>query len=232
MDELDALYAFLTAMVSAAALTPFVAAARRAPSGRSTSRASAALSDEPTPLLGGLAIFAGVLVAGADLAAGRRRRRRAILAGAAVITVVGAVDDIFDLPPPGKLAGQFAAALIPVLSGVRVDHITLPFLGAHDLGDLGGPLTMLGIVAVMNVVNFTDGARRPGGGRLRDQRGDVRDDRASTWTATRRACWRRSRPARRSASSSTTSTRRRSSWATRARTCSAICSPCIASRAR
>ena len=40
---------------------------------------------------------------------------------------------------------------------VRVENLTLPFIDPLDLGNWGIPLTMLGIVAVMNVVNFTDG---------------------------------------------------------------------------
>ncbi len=60
MDELDALYAFLTAMVTAAALTPMAAriATRLGAVNQPRDRG---LSDEPTPLLGGTAIFAGVL---------------------------------------------------------------------------------------------------------------------------------------------------------------------------
>ena len=40
---------------------------------------------------------------------------------------------------------------------VRVENLTLPFIEPLDLGDWGIPLTLFGIVAVMNVVNFTDG---------------------------------------------------------------------------
>ena len=76
---------------------------------------------------------------------------------AALITAVGIVDDVRDLSPGLKLLGQAAAGLICVLSGVRVDDFTFPFLGRVDLGELGGPLTLLGLVAVMNVVNFSDG---------------------------------------------------------------------------
>ena len=36
--------------------------------------------------------------------------------------------------------------------------MTLPFIDPLELGDWSYPLTLLGIVAVMNVVNFTDGA--------------------------------------------------------------------------
>ena len=57
-----------------------------------------------------------------------------------------------------KLAGQFAAAAIPVASGVWVENMTLPFVDPLDLDDWGKALTLVGMVAVMNVVNFTDGA--------------------------------------------------------------------------
>jgi UDP-GlcNAc:undecaprenyl-phosphate GlcNAc-1-phosphate transferase len=83
---------------------------------------------------------------------------RGILAGALVAGIVGSIDDLYDLPPAAKLAGQVAAAAIPVAAGVRVETFTLPFLGAVDLSATGGGiLTGLAMVAVMNVVNFTDG---------------------------------------------------------------------------
>ncbi|HVF78213.1 MAG TPA: MraY family glycosyltransferase [Solirubrobacteraceae bacterium] len=114
------------------------------------------LSDRPMPRLGGVAIFAGVLLS-ALLFLPLDGRFGSILAGAAVITVVGALDDIFELSAPVKLAGQIVAALIPVLDGVQVESFTLPFIGRVELGDLGVPLTVLGIVLIMNVVNFSDG---------------------------------------------------------------------------
>jgi len=44
-----------------------------------------------------------------------------------------------------------------VLSGVAVQSFTLPFIGSVSLGSAGEPLTLLGLVAIMNAVNFTDG---------------------------------------------------------------------------
>jgi UDP-GlcNAc:undecaprenyl-phosphate GlcNAc-1-phosphate transferase len=114
------------------------------------------LSSRLTPLLGGVAIFAGVLVA-ALLWLPTSPAYTAILAGAAVITLVGAVDDVIDLHPAVKLAGQVGAVLIPVTNGVTVDNFTLPFVHRVDLGGLGAPLTLIGIVLVINVVNFSDG---------------------------------------------------------------------------
>ena len=155
MNELDALYAFLVAAAVAGLLTPVVArfATRLGAVNRPSERGLAA---RETPLLGGLAILAGVLAAGALFLPGDDQTR-AILGAAATITAVGAVDDAIDLPPAVKLAGQVVAALIPVLSDVKVTVITLPFLGHIDLGDAGGALTVLGLFAVMNIVNFSDG---------------------------------------------------------------------------
>jgi UDP-GlcNAc:undecaprenyl-phosphate GlcNAc-1-phosphate transferase len=116
------------------------------------------LSERPTPRLGGLAIFAGVLVAWIVFLPTTDDRWRAIIAGAALITLVGALDDAFDLHAGVKLAGQIGAALLPVLEGVRVETFTLPFVHRVVLGhDLGLVLTTLGIVLVANVVNFSDG---------------------------------------------------------------------------
>jgi len=114
------------------------------------------LSNIAMPRLGGIAIFAGVLVS-AILFLPMDGRFGAIIAGAAVITVVGALDDIFELSAPLKLGGQILAALIPVLEGVRVTSFTLPLIHRVELGDVGIPLTVMGIVLIMNVVNFSDG---------------------------------------------------------------------------
>jgi UDP-GlcNAc:undecaprenyl-phosphate GlcNAc-1-phosphate transferase len=111
----------------------------------------------PIPRLGGLAIFLGIIVpslAFLDLS----DEMRGILLGAAVACVVGAVDDFRGLDPIPKLAGQVVAAAIPTAFGVWIDHFTLPFVGAVDVpAALGVPLTIVWIVAVMNMVNFLDG---------------------------------------------------------------------------
>jgi UDP-GlcNAc:undecaprenyl-phosphate GlcNAc-1-phosphate transferase len=123
----------------------------------------------PTPKLGGLGILVGVFVAG-WIWLPDDNQSRAILYGAVVITAVGVVDDIIDLPAPLKLLGQAAAVAIPVSVGVTIEDFTFPFLGrlapstvelvslpgggAIDLGDVA---TVVGIVAVINVINLIDG---------------------------------------------------------------------------
>ena len=127
------------------------------------------LHQVPTPRLGGLAILAGVLLAGVIWMPGDGESR-AILAGAVVITAVGALDDVVELNAAWKLLGQTVAVTIPVAAGVKVEDFTFPFLGGlfpgsvelvnlpligHvDLGDVG---TTVGIVAMINVINLADG---------------------------------------------------------------------------
>jgi UDP-GlcNAc:undecaprenyl-phosphate GlcNAc-1-phosphate transferase len=151
----DAVAAAAVAALLVVCLTPFtLRLARRI--GAVDEPRERGLSDRPMPRLGGVAIFIGVL-GSALLYLPLDGRFGAILLGAAIITVVGALDDVFELTPAVKLLGQTAAALAPVLEGVRVNDFTLPFVHRVELGDLGVPLTVLGIVLIMNVVNFSDG---------------------------------------------------------------------------
>jgi UDP-GlcNAc:undecaprenyl-phosphate GlcNAc-1-phosphate transferase len=172
MTHLDAVLAFLVAMIIATLLTP--------PAGRLARRVGAmaypserGLAERATPLLGGLAILAAVLVAAliwmpdvirlppsphaARGTHGGIVHTWTILVGAVVITIVGAIDDIWELPPLAKLVGQIVAAVIVVEGGAVVTDVTIPFIGALQFPNEGGVLTVLWLVGVMNVVNFSDG---------------------------------------------------------------------------
>jgi UDP-GlcNAc:undecaprenyl-phosphate/decaprenyl-phosphate GlcNAc-1-phosphate transferase len=152
---LDALYAFIAAAVATALLTPLTMRLALAVGAIDTPR-ERGLSERPTPLLGGLAIFAGALIAGLIWLPDERIWHGMLIA-AAFITLVGALDDRFELPPFVKLAGQVLAALIVVHYGIVVELITLPFVGALHFPNAGGAITVVGLVALMNVVNFSDG---------------------------------------------------------------------------
>ncbi|MFI4989550.1 MAG: MraY family glycosyltransferase [Solirubrobacterales bacterium] len=163
--ELDALYAFLLAAAVTALLTPLTMRFASAVGAIDEPR-ERGLSESSTPLLGGLAIFAGTLVAGLIwLPAGFGKDHQlwhGVLLAAGVIALVGALDDRFDTPPLVKLAGQIVAAVIVVHYGVAVKAITLPFVGTLAFPNAGvtnaGPvLSVIGLVVMMNVVNFSDG---------------------------------------------------------------------------
>jgi UDP-GlcNAc:undecaprenyl-phosphate/decaprenyl-phosphate GlcNAc-1-phosphate transferase len=155
-DHPEVVWGALLALVIVILLTPAVGGMARLlgvvdrPGGRR-------LHTRPIPRLGGLALFLGVIVpalAFLDLSS----ETRGVLLGVAVATTVGAVDDFRGLRPIEKLVGQVAAAVIPVAFGIWIDHFTLPFVGVHSIpGWVGKPLTVIWIVAIMNMVNFLDG---------------------------------------------------------------------------
>ncbi len=155
LDELDALTAFAIALAATAALTPLTMRFARSIGAIDHARGRG-LAPGGTPLLGGIAIFAGGAIAAIVVMPGTREAH-GILAAAVLIVVVGALDDRFDLNPAVKLAGQVAAAVLAVRAGVKVDFVTVPFVGRLQFGELAAPLTVLGLTAVMNVVNFSDG---------------------------------------------------------------------------
>jgi UDP-GlcNAc:undecaprenyl-phosphate/decaprenyl-phosphate GlcNAc-1-phosphate transferase len=168
---LDAVLAFVVAMAVATVLTPVAARlARRL--GAIDRLSERGLAQRETPLLGGLAILAGVLIAAAiwlpkEIALPHAAHGLpgssctvhswTVIAGACVITLVGAIDDWHALPPLLKLLGQIAAALIVVEGGAVVTDVTLPFFGALQFPNEGGALTVIWLVGLMNVVNFSDG---------------------------------------------------------------------------
>lgn len=153
--ELQALTAFAVAATVSFALTPLAARlAFRVGAVAHVSERS--LHETDMPSLGGLAILAGLL-SGALIFLPSSTETQGIIAGALLITLVGALDDIFELNALVKLVGQFCAAAIPVFSGVVVTNFTLPLIDPVTLGVWAEPLTMFGIVTVINVVNLTDG---------------------------------------------------------------------------
>jgi len=171
MPYWDAVLSFVVALAVSAALTPLAARLARAIDAVDIPR-ERGLAFRETPLLGGLAILAGVLVAAAiwmpgtitlpHTARGLRGpggmvHTWGVLLGACLIALVGAIDDARDLKPLVKLAGQIAAAVIAVEAGAVVTDVTLPFVGALQFPNTGGVLTVIWLVGLMNVINFSDG---------------------------------------------------------------------------
>ena len=155
-DNPEVIYGAVAALVIVILLTPAVGGMARL-LGVVDRPESRRLNVNPVPRLGGLAIFFGIFVPALAFLE-LERETRGVLLGAAVATVVGAIDDFRVLKPGRKLAGQVVAGAIPPFFGVWIDHFTFPFFGPVDLPAMVGmPLTVLWIVAVMNMVNFLDG---------------------------------------------------------------------------
>ena len=118
----------------------------------------------PTPRLGGIAMFAGILVA-LILASVIPFFRvvftnpapvMAIAGASLLIVLVGVADDVWDLDWTIKLAAQLLVAALVAWQGVQI--LSLP-IGGLTVGSpyMSFAITILTIVLVMNAVNFIDG---------------------------------------------------------------------------
>jgi UDP-GlcNAc:undecaprenyl-phosphate GlcNAc-1-phosphate transferase len=155
LDQQAAAVGFLVAFLLAVLLTPVVSQAAWRAGIVDTPTEERRLHARPTPLLGGLAIFAAIAIPAAAL--GNDHGFWGIIAGAALMAMLGALDDIHPLHPAVKLGGMMAIASIPAFLGITIDHVTLPVLGVFDLGWWQYPVTIVWIVAIANIVNFIDG---------------------------------------------------------------------------
>jgi UDP-GlcNAc:undecaprenyl-phosphate GlcNAc-1-phosphate transferase len=108
--------------------------------------------DAATPLLGGVAIFAGLL-AGVGAAAGihafhAHGELYGILGGCAVLFGAGLLDDAWSLPPIAKLGAQVGAAGVVLASGVKVEVVSNDVLAVL--------LAVVWLVAMTNAFNLLD----------------------------------------------------------------------------
>ena len=119
----------------------------------------------PTPTLGGLAIFLGIVVAGIaalyledfENVFTQSSQPLGIAAGAVIICALGVIDDLRPLPAAVKLAGQTFAAGVLFLAGVKMQYVLLPETVYVVSDDISVIITVIWLVAMMNAVNLIDG---------------------------------------------------------------------------
>ncbi|MEV3971635.1 MraY family glycosyltransferase [Streptomyces sp. NPDC050698] len=121
---------------------------------------------EPTPRLGGIAMFfglcAGLLVAdhltNLNQVFETSNEPRALLSGAALIWLVGVLDDKFELGALIKLGGQMIAAGVMILQGLTILWLPIPGVGTVSVTSWQGNLLTVALVVItINAVNFVDG---------------------------------------------------------------------------
>ncbi|MEU0224331.1 MraY family glycosyltransferase [Streptomyces sp. NPDC006284] len=121
---------------------------------------------EPTPRLGGIAMFfglcAGLLVAdhltNLSEVFENSNEPRALLSGAALIWLIGVLDDKFEIDALIKLGGQMIAAGVMVVQGLTILWIPVPGVGNVALTQWQGTLLTVALVVItINAVNFVDG---------------------------------------------------------------------------
>jgi UDP-GlcNAc:undecaprenyl-phosphate GlcNAc-1-phosphate transferase len=118
----------------------------------------------PTPLVGGLAIYGGMVLGfflcrgGADpLGYGEVY---SFFAAGLLLVVVGAADDFLDLSPAVKFVAQFVAALLMIFgAGVVLTDLGSMTLSGDllPLGLLSVPFTVFATMGVINALNMCDG---------------------------------------------------------------------------
>ncbi|MCX7030122.1 MAG: MraY family glycosyltransferase [Spirochaetes bacterium] len=122
----------------------------------------------PLPRLGGVGIFAALLVSilvsralplrtGGQEIFSFSRELMFVLAGFLVIFATGLIDDFRNLAALLKFFLQAAAAVLVTLGGFTIYALGLPGLGVVQLGWFAWPVTVLWLVGLSNAMNLVDG---------------------------------------------------------------------------
>ncbi len=118
---------------------------------------------EPMPVGGGMAIYFGfiltVLIFVPLTGYGQIEQFAGLIIGATVITIVGLLDDIYDIQPRVRIIFQVLSALIVIYTGTVIDSVSIPFIeaGKIEFGMFSPLITLFWIVGITNAVNLLDG---------------------------------------------------------------------------
>jgi UDP-GlcNAc:undecaprenyl-phosphate/decaprenyl-phosphate GlcNAc-1-phosphate transferase len=155
---MQVLFSIFTAFIIVLMMTPFLVRIAR----------DRNIFDEPgerklhksrTPLLGGVAVFAGTLISFLFWSAGHFEPPLLfLLVSLLILFVTGFVDDLYPLLPKVKLFLQIAAAVITVLfSRLSISGLHGLF-GIHTLpGIFSVVISVLFVLVIVNAFNFIDG---------------------------------------------------------------------------
>lgn len=116
------------------------------------------MHNKAMPRFGGVAIFAGIMISLAVFT-GKNAGVMSAMLGCTMIYILGLIDDIKNLRPLVKFAGQLVCAIAVYATGLRIEFITNYFgPGNMVFGDAACfIITVLWLVAITNAVNLIDG---------------------------------------------------------------------------
>ena len=116
------------------------------------------MHSKPMPRFGGLAIFVGT-TASLLIYAGQNEKIVPVIIGGTMIYILGVVDDLKNLDPKVKFAGQFVVAVLMYYMGLRIKFITNYFGdGTLHFGTaVCFIVTVLWLVGITNTINLIDG---------------------------------------------------------------------------
>ncbi|MDO4868966.1 MAG: MraY family glycosyltransferase [Bacillota bacterium] len=149
---------FLVAALIAAAVTPLAILIAPKIGAMDIPKDNRRVHNKPMPRFGGIAIFAGMIIAWAIFAV-KNPAMHGVMVGSAIIYILGAVDDLKNLRPLVKFSGQLLAAIVAFALGLRIQFITNWFgSGNMIFGDVACfIITVIWLVAITNAVNLIDG---------------------------------------------------------------------------
>lgn len=113
---------------------------------------------DPTPMVGGLAMFIALLFAAALFIPSDEQQIEFLILSFSIV-LLGVLDDRFGLKALPRLAFQALLVIVMVnWTGVQLNELgALTFSGNIELGRLAIPMTIIGTVGMINAVNFSDG---------------------------------------------------------------------------
>lgn len=114
---------------------------------------------KPMPLMGGVAIYASIIVTSLIFLP-VDGTLISIIIGGTIIFISGIIDDIKGLSPKAKLIFQIGAAIVLIFGDVKIDALTNPFTKSSNLIPLNGfaiPITIFWVVGITNTLNLIDG---------------------------------------------------------------------------
>lgn len=121
---------------------------------------------DPVVRLGGVSIFLGTLCAlllvwwsgwFGVLSPTKEYEVWGVTIGGIAFFLLGLADDIFQLPAGFRLFMQMLISAIAWQVGVRIEFISVPFLGIVQFGWLSLPITMVWLAGMVNAINWIDG---------------------------------------------------------------------------
>ncbi len=150
---------FLLAMIISYISTPFVRKLAFKVGAVDIPKDDRRVHKEPMPLIGGLAIFASVILV-ILIFLPLEKEIISMIIGGTVIVMGGIIDDLKELNPKTKFMFQVVAGLILIFGDVKVDFVTNPFTNNSSLiylNWLSIPITLFWVVGITNTLNFIDG---------------------------------------------------------------------------
>ncbi len=118
----------------------------------------------PVPILGGPALFicfwlslVPILLFNSEGMADIIKFLPYAFAGSLVIVLIGLSDDLTPLSAWVKLGAQIGAGLILYMGDMKIDPLSIPFIGSIETGPMAPFITVGWVVALTNAINLIDG---------------------------------------------------------------------------